>query len=362
MATALAALRTWRPDLTPDDADRLLTETGAQSAAGRVLDVGAAFTAAGLAASPVPPAVAPSPSPDHDRDPATFARVVKLTTPEAEIDGSRDRDRIEAGTQRARHEPANGNANDVRVYARGRGAKLKRVALRTRDFVDAPHSCSFLAVASRRQFSDPSGTSPCESGRPRQTQDDEVRRRDRSLSLFWRPMCPVLMPASSRFARAVQLGQLSRVRAGRRRAGRSSSNLQCPIAAGKRTDWPGRRLLELAANSGSGARAAWTVSAPAGTSLQRLDVTRAFQKWDNDWSVSVRTAEQSVLDTCELTGVQVYCASGLDAGSSGRLHRPSHPSVSFASSRLRGRARPHVPEGHRQHSGLGRDLQLGALW
>ena len=67
-------------------------------------------------------------------------------------------------------------------------------------------------------------------------------------------------------------------------------------------------------NAQRGAAAAWTITAPLGTSLRRIDVQRAFQKWDKDWSVEVRTAEGAVLDTCAIGGAQVSCAKGLDPG------------------------------------------------
>jgi hypothetical protein len=88
---------------------------------------------------------------------------------------------------------------------------------------------------------------------------------------------------------------------------------QCPPIAGQRLT--GLTVASSSANTPRGASASWTIAAPSGTTLRRLDVQRAFQKWDPDWSVGARTAEQAVLDTCEIRGAQVSCGKGLDAGS-----------------------------------------------
>jgi hypothetical protein len=73
-------------------------------------------------------------------------------------------------------------------------------------------------------------------------------------------------------------------------------------------------VASTASNAQSGAAAAWTITAPAGITIRRLDVQRAFQKWDRDWNVAVSTAEGATLDTCQIGGAQVSCSKGLDAG------------------------------------------------
>ena len=67
---AVSALRTWRPDLSPNDVDRLLNETATPSLGGRNLDLAAAFRAAGLASVSGPPTSSAGALPD----PSTVAR------------------------------------------------------------------------------------------------------------------------------------------------------------------------------------------------------------------------------------------------------------------------------------------------
>jgi hypothetical protein len=66
VAAVLTALRGYKPELTPDEAEQLLTSTADARAAGKVINVAAAFRAAGLAAmvdAYQPPAPASPPSP-----------------------------------------------------------------------------------------------------------------------------------------------------------------------------------------------------------------------------------------------------------------------------------------------------------
>ncbi|MDO8208944.1 S8/S53 family peptidase [Conexibacter sp. CPCC 206217] len=64
-AVAIDALRSWRPELSPDDAEHLLLSTAVPAAGGGRLDVAAAFRAAGLAAvvDSAPPIGSPPPQP-----------------------------------------------------------------------------------------------------------------------------------------------------------------------------------------------------------------------------------------------------------------------------------------------------------
>jgi hypothetical protein len=155
VAASLAALRTWRPDLSPDDADRLLNENATQFPQGRRLDVAAAFTAAGLGAL-VPPTPTPSPAPPAP-PPVVKQRLPKpKLTVRASGHGSK-----RTITVKIKNRPKGAKAT-VRVYIRGRGGKLRRVATRARN-----SSTIRIRLRSWRRvtasFSDPSGlrlTSP----------------------------------------------------------------------------------------------------------------------------------------------------------------------------------------------------------
>jgi subtilisin family serine protease len=153
-ATAVAALRTWRPDLTPAQADQLLIEHARQGPPGRSLDLTAAFTAAGLGhvapplpADPPPPAPpAPAPAPQ-----------AKQRLPKPQITTrSRGHGAKRVLTVKASNRPR-GARLAVRVYVRGRGGKLRRVASRTRTSATVT-----IRIRSWRRvtatFSDPTGT------------------------------------------------------------------------------------------------------------------------------------------------------------------------------------------------------------
>lgn len=149
VAASLAALRTWRPDLTPDEADRLLSDT---ATTGHRLDLGAAFTAAGLGAL-VPPVVTPSPPPP----PAPPAPVVvkrRLAKPKFTVRAS-GHGAKRTITVRLKNRPKGAKVS-VRVYVRGRHGTLMRVATRTRS-----SSVIRIRVRSWRRvtagFSDPTG-------------------------------------------------------------------------------------------------------------------------------------------------------------------------------------------------------------
>ncbi len=149
-ATALAALRTWRPDLTPDDADRLLSETARPSPWGRSVDLTAAFVAAGLGAIAAP-APAPAPTPQPSPTPQAKATLVKprITT------RSRGSGAKRTLTVKASNRPR-GAKLTVRVYVRGHGGKLRRVASRTRrSSVVSIRVRTWRRVTAR--FTDPAG-------------------------------------------------------------------------------------------------------------------------------------------------------------------------------------------------------------
>jgi hypothetical protein len=67
VASVLTALRAYKPELTPDQAEQLLVSTADNAGAGKVIDVAAAFRPAGLggmvdAYQPPPPASPPTPT------------------------------------------------------------------------------------------------------------------------------------------------------------------------------------------------------------------------------------------------------------------------------------------------------------
>jgi Subtilase family len=151
-ATALAALRTWRPDLTPDQADRLLNESASPSLWGRNLDVSAAFVAAGLGALvPPPPPAQPSPTPQPPPSPQVKQALVKprITT------RSRGQGAKRTLTVKASNRPR-GARLTVRAYIRGHGGKLRRVASQTRrSSIVRIRIRTWRRVTAR--FSDPAG-------------------------------------------------------------------------------------------------------------------------------------------------------------------------------------------------------------
>ncbi|MDA0181313.1 S8 family serine peptidase [Solirubrobacter phytolaccae] len=150
VAVGLAALRTWRPDLTVAAAEELIVNAAVPVASGRRLDAAATFTAAGLggvAQPPVPtPTVAPSPVPTATPGP----KKPKLVKPRAT---ARLRGRVL--TVRSINRPAKARMR-VTVYARDSKKRTRRIARKT---VQA----SSVRVRVQRwsrvevQFSDPTG-------------------------------------------------------------------------------------------------------------------------------------------------------------------------------------------------------------
>jgi hypothetical protein len=149
-AAALAALRTWRPDLTPDEADRLLNETASPSVWGRSLNLTAAFVAAGFGAIAAPPLV-PTPTPQPSPPPQAKPQLVKprITT------RSRGHGSKRVLSVKASNRPK-GARLTARVYIRGRGGKLRRIASQTRrSSIVRIRVRSWRRVTAR--FSDPAG-------------------------------------------------------------------------------------------------------------------------------------------------------------------------------------------------------------
>jgi hypothetical protein len=136
-AVSLSALRSWRPDLTAVGAERLLLDTARAAVPGPVLDVSAAFDAAGLAAllpattpdqgPPSPsttptPTISPTVSPPHVDPPA---RTRRLPRPRLSAEPRRRNGKIEL-TLRARNRPP-GIHLKIRVLARGTDRKQHTV-------------------------------------------------------------------------------------------------------------------------------------------------------------------------------------------------------------------------------------------
>jgi hypothetical protein len=86
-AAAVSALRSYRPDLSPDAADQLLLSTATPTPAGPLLNVAAAFRAAGLASivDSSPPLGTPPTSPPPDDGRRDLAPKSRLPRPKARV-------------------------------------------------------------------------------------------------------------------------------------------------------------------------------------------------------------------------------------------------------------------------------------
>ncbi len=147
VASAVAALRTWRPDLTPDGAEQLINETGVTTAFGRRLDLTAAFTAAGLQAVVAPPP--PPPPPAVTPVPKQRLAKPRLTVRQSGR-GSRRTLRIRASNRPPR------TVMTVRVYRGGKG-KLRRIATRSARSAKATLRVSRRWTRVTAYFTDPTG-------------------------------------------------------------------------------------------------------------------------------------------------------------------------------------------------------------
>jgi hypothetical protein len=146
----MAALRTWRPDLTPDQADRLLNETAAATPSGRRLDLTSTFIAAGLG----PVTAIPTPTPTATPTPASPPPAKRrLARPRVAVK-STGRGAKRTLTVKAKNRPR-GARLTVRVFLR-KGKHLRRVASRTRATATVRIRVrSWTRVTAR--FSDPTG-------------------------------------------------------------------------------------------------------------------------------------------------------------------------------------------------------------
>jgi len=148
-ATALAALRSWRPELTADDAEHLALTTAIAGPDGARINVASAFRAAGLGAvvDSAPPVGAPPPQPpppdDGRRDLAP--PQARLPRPRARVQRTPRRPiRIQV---RLRNLPRSARAVIVFADRRQRGRQTRfRVVARHR----TRHRVSHVAVRSRR--------------------------------------------------------------------------------------------------------------------------------------------------------------------------------------------------------------------
>ena len=149
-AASLAALRTWRPDLTVGAAAELLVGTAVSTAAGRRLDTAGMFTAAGLGgvAQPPTPTATATPSPVPTATPTP--KKPKLVKPRAK---AQLRGRVL--TVRSSNRPA-GVRMRVTVYAQDSKKRSRRIAsktVRTSTFRVRVKRWSRVDV----RFSDPTG-------------------------------------------------------------------------------------------------------------------------------------------------------------------------------------------------------------
>ena len=145
---AMAALRTWRPDLAPDAVEQLLNGAAIATPDGRRLDLTAAFVAAGLQAVVEPPAPPPptaTPAPAHQR---------RLARPRLRVSETRKGNRRTL-TIRSANRLA-GTTLTIRVYRRS-GKSFRRIATKT------ARSSKVIVRISRPwtkltgQFADPAG-------------------------------------------------------------------------------------------------------------------------------------------------------------------------------------------------------------
>lgn len=125
VAASLAALRTWRPDLSVSAAAELLVNAAAPTAAGRRLDAAATFTAAGLGAIAQPPAPTPTATPSPVPTATPAPKKPKLVKPRAT---ARLRGRVL--TVRSSNRPA-GARMRVTVYVRDSKKRFRRTADKT---------------------------------------------------------------------------------------------------------------------------------------------------------------------------------------------------------------------------------------
>jgi len=162
-AAAISALRSYRPDLSPDAADQLVVATATTTPAGRVLNVASAFRAAGLgtlvdASAPLgtPP---PAQSPPPDDGLPDLAPKSRLPRPQARVRRvPRHPRRISV---RLRNLPKRAVADIALAERRGRGRarRLKVVARkRIRARVARVPAATTRAVRVRIRYRDPSGT------------------------------------------------------------------------------------------------------------------------------------------------------------------------------------------------------------
>jgi hypothetical protein len=90
-----------------------------------------------------------------------------------------------------------------------------------------------------------------------------------------------------------------------------TADAHCPPAPGESFSGLLLSTTLMAVGSPDGATAAWTTSAPPGTTLDQLSVRRYFGKRDENWDVSVVKADGSALETCDFNpATQLECTVG----------------------------------------------------
>jgi hypothetical protein len=130
-AAALAALRTWRPDLSADDAAGVLRSSATRTTAGPGLDLAAAFRASGLTSIVGEPVAAvPSPQPPPQPTATPSAPKSRLLRPKIHV-RSRGAGRRRTVVVKATNRPARTQLS-VSVYARTSKGKLRLTVTRIR--------------------------------------------------------------------------------------------------------------------------------------------------------------------------------------------------------------------------------------
>ena len=152
LAAALAALRTWRPDVSADSAVRLLTEHATRTIDGLNLNLAAAFRAAGLAsivgapignASPTPE---PSPAPSPTATPTPSAPPLKVHLPKPKLTvRTHGVGRKRILVVKAANRPPKTRLS-VSVYARTPKGKLRLSVKRVRDVSDSRDPSTIMAT------------------------------------------------------------------------------------------------------------------------------------------------------------------------------------------------------------------------
>ena len=308
-AAALAALRTWRPDLTPDAAERLLNETGKATMWGRSLDLGGNVHRCrtrrdSRAACDEPAACAGADAPGQ------------AAAPQARDQDSLARSREHAHTHRQSVESPEGNAahrSCVRPRSRWqvpprRVPHPQFIGDRDADPVMAPCDREVLRSC---------GSVPRQQHEGR---DTPMRLLAAILGLA------LALSTYGGVARAAVFEVRSCSGAATSSFALINTNPGTIDAAAQCPALPQTLLSGLFAapaddeNTPHGDAASWTVTAPRGLKIARLDVRRSIGTRRDAWKVTVRTGEGRLLESCELAG-RLVCQLGDPRGDASAAYR-----------------------------------------